>query len=337
MLKYLTKIILSCSIMVLPTLGTALTFPLPSIDNNVVGQIQYIHTKEGQNISDVAREYDMGFYEMIEANPGINRHSAISPEDTVVIPTEFILPNAPRKGIVINLTELRLYYYPANENVVITGPIAIGRYDWLTPTLETKVIEKIKNPYWHVPKTIKAEAARKGIFWPDVVPPGPKNPLGAYALRLGKREYLIHGTNAPTSIGKRASSGCMRMYPEDIENLFAQVPVDTPVKIVNEFYKLGWNNGVLYMEVHEPLQETAAPENEQIKMITESIEQITQGKPIHIDWSTIYKELKRPSGTPVAISAKVDYTTQSYYEDAPVLSPTTTEEHETYEQEGYAY
>ncbi|OGT31357.1 MAG: hypothetical protein A3E87_03240 [Gammaproteobacteria bacterium RIFCSPHIGHO2_12_FULL_35_23] len=320
-----------------PVLLNALTFTLPSSGNDIIGQIQYVHSEKGENIYDVARKYDIGFYEMIEANPGINRHSPIAPEETITIPTEYILPNVQRTGIVINLPELRLYYYPTGQNIVVTEPIAIGRYDWLTPTLETAIIEKIKNPYWHVPKTIKAAAAKKGIYWPDVVPPGPKNPLGSYALRLGKREYLIHGTNNPTSIGKRASSGCMRMYPESIEALFNLVPIGTTVKIVNEFYKVGWNNGVLYLEIHEPLQELAQSKIEQTSLITNTIDQVTAGSNAHIDWSVVNKEIERPSGIPIPISSQVSGSTQSYIEAAQPSNSTTPEEEPVHEQEGYSY
>lgn len=162
----------------LPALANALTYTLPHNDG-VVGQVETVHSKPGERIYDLARQYQMGFYEMIEANPNINRHSPISPEDPVTIPSEFVLPNTPREGIVINLPELRLYYYPKGSDTVRTEPIAIGRYNWETPTLTTKIISKKANPAWFVPKSIKESSARKGIYLPDVVPPGPKNPLGS--------------------------------------------------------------------------------------------------------------------------------------------------------------
>lgn len=295
----------------LPLLASALTFSLSPHDS-VVGQTRTIYSKPGERIYDVARQNEMGFYEMIVANPNINRHSPIPTSDPITIPSEFVLPNTPHEGIVINLPELRLYYYPKGQHVVRTEPIAIGRYNWETPTLKTKIIGKKEKPAWFVPKSIKEASARKGIILPDVVKPGPKNPLGTHALRLGSRSYLIHGTNAPTTIGKRASSGCMRMYPEDIKTLFGQVPVGTPVRIVDEFFKLGWRNNVLYLEVHEPLQETAEPEHVQIQQINNEIEAITRDKPIHINWSAVHKAIEEQSGLPVAISTHVNYQTQPY-------------------------
>lgn len=287
-------------------IGNALfasSFPLPPTGDDLIGQITYAHAQEGEKIYNIAEQYDMGFYELVEANPSIPRHSEISPDEKLIIPDEFILPDVTREGIVVNLPELRLYYYPPGENTVITYPLAIGRYEWITPTITTKVIDKQKNPYWHVPKSIKAEAAKKGIYWDDVVPPGPKNPLGKYALRLGERSYLIHGTINPQSIGKRASSGCMRMYPSDIEALFSMVSVDTPVRIVNEWYKMGWKDGKLYLEMHEPLQETAQPRRIEKTQLDEAITQIAQKYNAQIDWQTVDAVFANQNGIPTVIGS----------------------------------
>lgn len=283
-------------------LSFATTLPLAEKDNDIVGSIQYIHAKKGQTIYNVAQTNDLGFYELIEANPNINRHSAISPEETITLPTEYILPNVPLEGIVINLPELRLYYYPTNCHCVMTFPIAIGRYEWKTPTVTTSVINKEKDPYWKVPDSIKEAAAKKGKFWPDVVPPGPENPLGKFALRLGYESYLIHGTNEPDSIGKRASSGCIRLYPQDIEQLFTKVPVGTPVRIVDEWFKLGWHDATLYIEIHEPLAETARTDQEQQEEVIHAIQYITQGKNVKIDWTAVKKALDEKTGVPTQIS-----------------------------------
>ena len=290
----------------------ALTYPLPGPNADVVGHVQHIFPPKGQRITNIARKYQMGFYELIESNPDINRHSAIPSDYRVTIPSEFVLPNVPREGIIINLAELRLYYFPKDKHVVITHPIAIGRFDWMTPVMKSKIIEKEKNPRWFVPKSIQEASAQKGIILPDVVAAGPKNPLGKFAMRLADRSYLIHGTNAPHSIGKRASSGCMRMYPEAIASLFQQVPVGTPVHIINEFAKLGWRNGTLYLEVHEPLQELAEPERTQVQTVATMIRQMTQGRSIRVNWQQVHAALERPSGVPVPISGRVSYQTRDY-------------------------
>jgi L,D-transpeptidase ErfK/SrfK len=314
-------IVAACMLFTLVMPGFSLTYPVGE-GQDVMGQVQYVHANKGDRLYKVARHYEMGFYELIEANPDINRHSPISPEYTILIPSEFVLPNVERKGIVINLPELRLYYFMKNGEVR-TEPIAIGRYNWDTPTIKTTVVQKRKNPRWYVPKSIQEAGARKGIFYPDVVAAGPKNPLGKFALKLGSRSYLIHGTNNPTTIGKRASSGCMRMYPEDIEKLFAQVPVGTPVHIIDQHYKLGWKNNKLYLEVHEPLYETAKPETEQVHEITGLIRQMTQARAITINWPKVRDLIERPSGVPAVISQSVGYRTQDYtgyYQDHPSVS-----------------
>lgn len=316
MCKYL-KILLFL-LFILPASALALTYPLPSGQDDIIGNVQHIYTEKGKRLTDVARKYEMGFYEMIEANPDINRHSPIPSDFRVTVPSEFILPNVPREGIVINIPEMRLYYFPKDQHYVRTEPMAIGRFDWMTPVMKSRVIEKTKDPKWYVPESIKEMSARKGIHLPDVVMPGPKNPLGKFSLRLADRSYLLHGTNAPHTIGKRASSGCMRLYPEDIATLFQQVPVGTPVHIINEFAKLGWRNGVLYLEVHEPLHETARPEHEQIQFVADMIEKMTEGKRISIDWHTVNQAIERPTGVPVPISNRVNYFTrdyEGYYQD----------------------
>src|SRR3990167_2340415 len=300
--KTMKRLMTICAGMMLAQGLWALTFPMPPEGNDIIGELRTIHSTEGQKIYDIAQANDMGFYEMIEANPSIYRHSEISVNTPIVIPSEFLLPDAPREGIVVNLPELRLYYYPKGENTVVTYPLAIGKYEWITPTIVTKVIEKQKNPVWFVPKSIQKAAAEKGIIWPDVVPPGPKNPLGKFALRLGNRSYLIHGTSSPQSIGKRASSGCMRMYPDDIEALFNAVPVGTPVRIVNEWYKLGWRNGYLYIEIHEPLQETALPRREAKVILEDTIQSIADKYNITIDYAVLKTALEDQTGLPVKIS-----------------------------------
>jgi L,D-transpeptidase ErfK/SrfK len=318
-LKKLVKLATLTLAMIAPTSLFALTYPLtPS--NDVVGQVHHVYTQEGERIYDVARQYQMGFYEMIESNPDMNRHSAIPTDFRITIPSEFVLPNVPREGIVINLPELRLYYFSKNgdQAIVRTEPLAIGRFDWLTPTLKSKIIEKNKNPKWFVPKSIQAAAARKGIYYPDVVKAGPKNPLGKFAMRLADRSYLIHGTNNPLTIGKRASSGCMRMYPEDIASLFQQVPIGTAVHIINEPFKLGWRNNSLYLEVHEPLQEFAEPEHIQIQQLTQMIDEMTRGKSVRVNWAAVHATLKSQNGVPMQISGPVRYRThdyQGYYRD----------------------
>lgn len=211
-----------------------------------------------ETLLDVARRADVGQNEMRLANPQVDRWL---PEEgsEVTLPTFYILPRADRTGLVLNVPEMRLYYYPPSvpdlPDIVQTYPVSIGRMDWSTPLGVTRIAVKTENPSWTPPASIHAEHAKDGEKLPDVIPPGPDNPLGEYAMRLGIPGYLIHGTNKPFGIGMRVTHGCIRMYPEDIELLFPLVPVDTPVAIVNQPIKLGWQGNRLYIEIHPPLEE----------------------------------------------------------------------------------
>jgi len=239
-------------------LAQADTFVLPPVGVDVVGQVQFTAAARSETLLDIARRYDIGQNEILLANPNVDRWL---PEDRahVVLPKRHILPQAKRSGLVLNLPEMRLYYYPRPQKgqtpVVITHPVSVGRMDWKTPLGTTTIASKQRDPAWRPPKSLKREAAAEGRMLPDIVPPGPDNPLGGYAMRLGIPGYLIHSTNKPYGVGMRVTHGCIRMYPEDIEQLFDDVPVGTPVQIVNQPIKLGWLAGVLYIELHPPLDE----------------------------------------------------------------------------------
>lgn len=245
---------------------TALSIPVyaenwirPPDDIDIFGQIQTVTVSREETLLDVAHRYDIGQDEMMLANPDINRWL---PEDgaKVVLPLRFIIPQAERTGLVINLPEMRLYYFPkpakGQKPEIITHPVSIGRMDWNTPLGKTTIVRKQKDPTWTPPQSLKAEAIAEGKSpLPDIVPPGPDNPLGQYALYLGLPGYLIHGTNKPFGVGMRVTHGCMRLYPEDIEELFNLVPTGTPVQIVNQPVKLGWQENLLFIELHPPLEE----------------------------------------------------------------------------------
>ena len=244
-----------------PPAGPTNTFPLPPAGTDVVGDVWAVVARHEDTLPDLARRFDLGYDEIAAANPGVDVWLP-GRGTKVLLPTEFVLPDAPREGLVLNLASMRLFYYPATgpeeTPTVVTHPVGIGREGWATPQGKTKVVSKKAHPSWTVPASILAEHAANGDPLPGVVPPGPDNPLGDYAMRLGIPGYLIHGTNKPHGVGMRVSHGCIRLYPEDIERLFPEVPVGTPVRIVNQPYLAGWNNGVLYLEAHPPLEEDAA-------------------------------------------------------------------------------
>ena len=240
------------------------TWILPPAEIDIFGQIRTTQAGRADTLLDIARVYDIGQTEIVLANPNVDRWM---PDDgsEVVLPSRYIFPQAERKGLVINLAEMRLYYFPepkkGEKPVVMTFPIGIGRMDWETPLGISKVIEKKKDPTWIPPESIKKHRIATGEPpLPDIVPPGPDNPLGRHAMRLsiGKGSYLIHGTIKPFGVGMRVSSGCIRLYPEDIENLFDKVPMGTQVNIVNQPIKLGWLLDQLYIELHPPLEEDEA-------------------------------------------------------------------------------
>ena len=236
------------------TVAHATTFELEDANTRVVGHNLIVYSHHEDTLLDIGRAFDIGYNEIVNANPGVDAWLP-GENQRVVIPNRFILPDAPHVGIVVNLAEMRLYYYPKpNKNErqkVITHPIGVGREGWTTPLGKTKIIQRIKDPSWTPPASIKAEHLQKGDPLPNVVPAGPNNPLGAYAMRLGMTGYLLHGTNKPYGVGMRVSHGCMRLFPEDIEHLFGIVPVNTPVEILYQPHKAGLLDGELYLEAHE--------------------------------------------------------------------------------------
>lgn len=301
------------------TTALANVYPWPAAGDDLIGQMETVYPNRGEYIYDMMNRYNLGYYQMIEANPGIPRHAKLSPETPLIIPGEYILPNVPRVGIVINLSELRLYYFPADHSQVFTAPIAIGKVDWETPIMVTKVIEKTKDPQWVVPESLRELSAAKGLPLPKIVPAGPNNPLGAYALRLGVWVYLIHGTNNPQSIGKRASSGCIRMFAQNIEDLYNSVPVGTPVRVIDEHFKLGFKNHILYLEVHEPLSENAQSLREQKQEIASEIAMMTDVKALHIHWDRVDQAIELQNGLAVPI-ADGDATEHDSNLDQPILA-----------------
>ncbi len=218
----------------------------------IIGSVhKLIIQQDHQDITDIAQKYDVGYYELVEANQQYNINN-LHVGDVLIIPSKYILPNTKHIGIVVNLTEMRLYYY-ANSNTVYTFPIGVGRKGWDTPLIHTKIIEKKSHPTWYIPQSIKNDLAMQGISAPKSMPPGVNNPLGPYMLRLGLPTYLIHGSNDPSSVGRRSSSGCIHLYNKDITTLYKLVKINTSVNIIKEPYKFATKNHELYLEVHSPL------------------------------------------------------------------------------------
>jgi L,D-transpeptidase ErfK/SrfK len=239
-------------------------FTLGTAEQSVVGEPQIVFASHSDTFSDLARAYGLGYDDIVAANPDVDPWlpGAGTP---VLLPTQFVLPNGPRRGVVLNIASKRLFYFPVAADgelqQVFTYPIGIGRVGWETPLGETSVVAKARNPSWWVPASVRREHREMGNPLPAVVPPGPDNPLGTRVLKLGMPGYLIHGTNQPYGVGMRVSHGCVRLYPENIEFLYTLIDIGEPVTIVNEPYLLGQRDGVLFFEAHEPLEddEVSAP------------------------------------------------------------------------------
>lgn len=290
----------------IPLTGVAEQFPLPREGGSVVGEVRSITTRQEDTLLDLARQEGLGFEDIVRANPSVNPW--VPGEGThVVLPTRYVLPAVPWEGVVINLPELRLYYFPTpsgdGEAVVETYPISIGRMDWGTPLGQTQIISKVVDPSWYPPQSIREEHAADNRPLPPVVPAGPDNPLGRHAMRLGIPGYLIHGTNKPAGVGMRVTHGCIRMFPEDIERLFQMIPLETPVRIINQPYKMGWGNeGELVMEAHLPLEEDRDNQRFGPTELTRLFVGATQERLVAVDWSRAEEIRAAAQGIPATIS-----------------------------------
>ena len=248
-------------------------FVLETETQSVVGVPQVVYTDAENTLSDLAREYGLGYDEVVAANPDVDPWLP-GDRTPVLLPTQYVIPDVPREGIVLNIASKRLFYFPqvveGQAQTVLTYPIGIGRVGWQTPVGTTQVVSKGADPHWYPPASVREEHAEMGDPLPSVVPPGPDNPLGSHVLKLAMPGYLIHGTNQPYGVGMRVSHGCVRLYPENIELLYSLVAKGETVRIINEPYLLGWRNGELYFEAHAPLKDDAIPAGERLDLLLSS-------------------------------------------------------------------
>ena len=331
------------ALMAVPVCTLAEVYDLPPEGNDVVGALTTVIARADDTLLDIARRHGLGYEDIVRANPDVD--TWLPGEGTAVtLPTRYVLPHWPRNGVVLNLAEYRLYYYPTPEDgqpaVVMTYPISIGRMDWETPLGRTTIISKVRNPAWYPPASIRAEHAAEGDPLPRIVPAGPKNPLGKYAMRLGLPGYLIHGTNRPAGVGMRVTHGCIRMFPEDIDYLFGKVDVSTAVRIINEPVKMGWNGDELVVEVHRTLEvsplpaasdevvepdaeelaaqvndeaasvevppvETAPPVRDAMTALTEQFVLATNEQPGELDWEVAEQLLQLANGIPTIAGRRI--------------------------------
>ncbi|WP_437883372.1 L,D-transpeptidase family protein [Pseudomonas sp. LRF_L74] len=281
----------------------ALEFPLPPPGEDIVGQVQVVKAKYEDTFADLGEASDLGYLEMVAANPGVDPWLPGAGTE-VILPTRFILPPGPREGIVINIAEYRLYYFPKGKDVVYTYPLGIGREGWGSPVAHTTITAKTPNPGWTPPASIRAEHAADGDPLPAYVPPGPDNPLGPFKFTLGTPGYLIHGSNKKFGIGMRVSHGCFRMLNDNVLELSKLVPVGTSVRILNQPYKFGVSNGKVYLEAHTPLNDNGDPSlaDKHTEVINTLLKREDMADQSQLDWDIVREVIASEDGMPVEIA-----------------------------------
>jgi len=284
----------------------AATFPLPADDSNIVGRLQVVTADARNTLLDIARHYDLGYEDITAANPGVSVWLP-GKGTPIVVPTEFILPSRPWKGIVVNIPQRRLYYFPRHTArepaTVITFPIGIARPGWPTPLGNTRIIAKYKDPSWIVPKDIQAEHRSQGeANFPDYFPPGPNNPMGMLALETGFSQIFIHGTNRPWGVGMEVSHGCVHLYPENAAYLFPHVPTGTPVRIINQPVMVGYRNHQLYIGVSTPVGEYPGDRDSLLMRTIDEVSLTRNREWPTIDWDRVRQAVNARRIMPIPVS-----------------------------------
>jgi L,D-transpeptidase ErfK/SrfK len=291
--------------------GASYDMPANQNDNVIIqypDNVALTRADNDETLLDVARRFLLGQTEIVNLNADLDRWQ-IKKGTIVRLPNKRILPDSPHNGITLNISEYRMYFYPAAQKgqppaKVMSFAHGVGRQDWKTPLGETKVAKKVKDPVWHPPESIRIEHAANGDPLPIAVPPGPHNPLGAYALYLAlPGEYRIHGTDIDKiyGIGMQITHGCVRMYPEDIEDLYNSVSVGTPVYIVKQPIKVGWLDNVLYVEAHPDLEGEEMTQDQRYQTALALIEKATNQELVEFDQKALNEALHKLDGDPVAI------------------------------------
>ena len=278
--------------------------------SDLVGYVQKTVVGKEDTLPDIARRFDVGYEEMLWANPGVDPWLPGAGKE-VIVPTQFILPAAPHEGVVVNVAAMRIFYYPPHKKgepqIVYTHPSGIGKVGWKTPEGTTRIVSRQKDPIWVVPKSVRDEHAKDGDMLPAQVPPGPDNPLGAYEFRLEWPSYLIHGTNKPYGVGMRSSHGCMRLYPEDIAVFFDLIPIGTKVTVVNQPYLFGWRDGTLYLQAYTVMEDDSRDWSKNRKRLLANLLNPKLQKKIadhdkDIDWQRVGDLAHAPRAVPVPVT-----------------------------------
>ena len=289
----------------------ATVYELPENGSAVFGTDERIKSTYKDTLLDIARRYSLGYEEIIRANPGVDMWLPGEGTD-ILLPGRRILPPGPREGVVVNLPEHRLYYFPKTQKgekpVVITYPVSIGKMDWSTPLGETHVISKQKHPSWYPPESVRKEHLANGDPLPKVVPAGPDNPLGDYAMRLavGGGSYMLHGTNNPMAVGMAITHGCIRMYPEDVAALFPLVPVGTKVWLINDPVKVAYVDGELLLEAHPPVDGEGQTTEPNLELLSQQLDKAVGTDTAAINWDLARDSLQAANGMPAVVGLQAD-------------------------------
>jgi L,D-transpeptidase ErfK/SrfK len=323
------RALLALTLATLCTHAWATVFEIPQDGSAVVGEDSHIRSTYQDTLLDIARRYSLGYEEIIRANPGVDMWLPGDGTD-ILLPGRRILPPGPREGIVVNLPEHRLYYYPKpqkNEQpVVITFPVSIGKMDWRTPMGETRIVSKQKHPAWYPPESVRKEHEANGDPLPKVVKAGPDNPLGDFAMRLavGDGAYMIHGTNNPMAVGMAVTHGCIRMYPEDVASLFPLIPVGTKVWLVNEPVKVAYSGGELLLEVHPPVNAEGQSVEPDMPVLSDLLDKALGSGTAAIHWDYARQTLQTANGIPTLVGIAADGEVPDHPEtDAPAATQGT--------------
>ena len=298
---------------------------------DVIGVVQVVKTSKDDTLTDIARRFNVGYEEILRANPKVDPWLP-GVDRPIIVPTQFVIPNAPRTGIVVNIPAMRLFYFPPHKpgepQVVITHPIGIGKMGWATPEGVTKIVRRQADPTWRVPVSVIKEHRENGEELEKVIGPGPDNPLGRFAFYLQWPSYLIHGTNKPAGVGLRSSHGCIRLYPEDIAQLFDMVPIGAQVRVVNQPFEFGWHEGQLYMQAYDVLEDDTrdwkkASRKLISKSLSTSVQKQLKANNEQVNWDLVSSLSHDPRGVPVPISL----TDSNLGLDAVLASATKVQNH----------
>jgi L,D-transpeptidase ErfK/SrfK len=254
-MRYVKKNLLMTIALGVSSQALALQMNLPTHGNTMAGSVDTFMMQPAQDLYWLARHDDVALDDLKSANQDM-QEDMTAIDHVAIVPKQYILPDVPHRGIVVNIATKRLYYFPKGEPYFYTFPVGIGRPGWVTPVGHYKIDEKIKYPIWIVPDSIMKYRQERGDPVDKIVKAGPQNPLGDFAMRLSDHHYLIHSTNEPDGVGQRSSAGCIRMYPEDIALLFPMIPVNTPVNIIYEPYNIGIFDKKLFVQVYPPFLES---------------------------------------------------------------------------------